>query len=719
MVSQGASGSEQQAAFRNLIESVTRIDSGGSGPKSNLSAEAVQRLAERLSEIVGYDAVKDFTPQKNERGELVNEEGLPIVDITEPVGDDEPDGPIWEDRDPIVPWNQLPPDVRERLTEERNRQADQLEAEEREEEERERARVLETYEEGVRRRSLAAANEKERIQAAKEMQRKMGKALLQNLAETKEREQRERENQRLEDEAKDFKRKDLASKKKNVSFADDLEVQQNKQKEMWGDVVPARLKSLNRPTLLSERQMEKQPMKFSVVERHPVASKPLPTPPLSTFEPDSDDETDVEEDNDADVEVDTLARHSSGSEESESDEGHEELEEELDLDYASLQRRIQVEYLHKRNTMGQAAAEAIDAMAKHDDAPETESGVGLAFGDPSKPSISQFRASKLASAYNADNSGASNFVVPSATAKSVQKSIRTGKLDDKGNLIGGEDDSASELEDENMQEVLELLKKGEVYNVGQHLHTVPPANTTSAAPSETASALRLDDATKSLPPLATKNTVSKFKLSRSAGRSDLVIDGLSPSPTPVNNFPRSSPKLESRSLSPVEPVQGLPPTVPTTLQSQFSTIVDSPSFAPPAGSSNPSFNMIADPPSFTPTPIASNSGGKHPAFSMIVDSPSFPPPGKASSTRRPERPPTVLSTAVREAKPIQKPAPAPVPAPAPWRPDRPPTVLTSIVSEAKPVQRAIHTSDETVTAQNSDSANQQAKKVSRFKQQRS
>jgi len=49
-----------------LINTITKDD-----PETNLSPEAIDRLTQKLSEIVGYDAVKDFTPgNRNERGEV-------------------------------------------------------------------------------------------------------------------------------------------------------------------------------------------------------------------------------------------------------------------------------------------------------------------------------------------------------------------------------------------------------------------------------------------------------------------------------------------------------------------------------------------------------------------------------------------------------------------------------------------------------------------------
>ncbi|EAU88855.2 hypothetical protein CC1G_01228 [Coprinopsis cinerea okayama7 len=612
----------QQQAFRSLIESVTNVDTGSSGPKTNLSPEAIQRLSERLSEIVGFDAIQDFTPKRNERGELVNEEGLPIVDITEPVPGNESEELIFMDRDPIVKLDQVAPSVRERLSQHRERLLDMLEAEERAEEEKEREKERAEIAEIARKRAEAAANEKKRLAAAKEMQKRMGKALIKNLGESRAKDEREKEIQRLKDEESDAKRKAASASvaKKTVTFAPGVASGDDEYREQsWGDVIPGQLKPVSRPT-----------MKMNVVERVPV-SKPLRSPlPPTRSERDSDDESDLD-----DQSLD------GGSD--------QELEEETDLDYASLQRQVELEYLQKRAAIGQAAATAMQELSSQTETPatETEESVGISFKESQKPAVSQFRANKLASAYGASNPTS---VVPVATAKTIQKSIRTGKLDEDGNLVGGEDDSASELEDEGMQEVLQLLRKGEVYNLGpngEYIHTVHPQD--AARGTGTSSAPRVDDPSKTLPPLNTKNPVSKFKVSRAAaGRPSDSVQSLSPSPTPVSDLNRSSPKTASPTA---QAAPKLSEGLSTTSLNPMSMIVDSSSFAPSPGSSTSraSFSMIVESPSFPPT---GGMKGPNGTFTTPVQG-SLPP-----RTSRPDRPPTVIASTVRESKPITKP-PAP------------------------------------------------------------
>ncbi|KAF6763865.1 hypothetical protein DFP72DRAFT_873628 [Ephemerocybe angulata] len=508
--------------IHSLIETVTKDD-----PKTNLTPEAITRLTEKLGEIVGLDAVKDFNAGRNERGELVNEEGLPIIDITEPEPVTE-DGSFVPYPDPIFKLEQVSAPVRDRLREKRDSILDALEQEERNEEERERQQEREELAASARKRAEASQNEKERQKNVKELQKKMGKALLRNITESKEQAER------------------------------------------------AKLE---------------------------------------------------------------------------------------------LKRQVQLEYHRKRAVIGQDAASLIQSSSEPDpDAPNPDDTAGITKGDTSKPAISQYRASRLLSAYGATtpSAAASDFIVPAASARTLQTAIRTGKLDEDGKLVGGEDDSASEAEDETMQEVLELLKKGEVYNLGPNGEpitifpndpTAPPASSSTPKATPTAAALGLTSESKKLPPLATKAPMSKFKLARGAGgRTPEGTDTTTPaseSATPVNDLARSSPKEVG--TPPAASSTPLPTGMP-------SMIVDSPSFAPPAGvassssaapPSNPTFSMIVESPSFPrpgSTPKAQPSSNAPPL-------PAGPLPGQVveRKTARPTRPPTLISSTVKESRPSEPP----------------------------------------------------------------
>lgn len=173
-------------------------------------------------------------------------------------------------------------------------------------------------------------------------------------------------------------------------------------------------------------------------------------------------------------------------------------------------------------------------------------------------------------------------ILPESSARTLQNSIRLGKLNSENQLVGGYD-GESEEEDGTVQEVLELLKKGEVYNAGPDSsgpHFVPPAQSLPA-----------------LKPLATKPGASKFKLARAqAGRPPTTVE------------PHSSQETPQKLLS-----------------SQVQNVVEAPSF--------PNSNSMASAP-----------------FSTIVESPSYTSEAyEQRPSRRLERPPTVVSSTVRES----------------------------------------------------------------------
>jgi hypothetical protein len=240
-----------------------------------------------------------------------------------------------------------------------------------------------------------------------------------------------------------------------------------------------------------------------------------------------------------------------------------------------------------------------------------------------------------------------------------------GKLDARNQLVGA--DSGSEGEDETVQQVLELLGKGEVYNVGpegnQTFHAVPPP---IKAETDTAVAVN----TTSLPPL-TKSKTSKFKVDRSqAGppKADQSQAGISPSPTASTTLPTAATVVERR-----------PPGVVKTTSSAGSspipsTIVDPISFPIPKSTSSnevrkpgPQQSVMIDSPSFRPPQNYMSST----PFSMIVESPSFPRLSDA-----PQSKPDTLPSAANMPSQVASSQPT-----APRRPARPPTVMSSAVRE--------------------------------------
>ena len=580
--------------------------------------------------------------------QLLNEEGLPIIDITEPVDDKQQTTetlPINNVEEPFIPLSSLPPSARARRNDQVQRILDYLEEEERREELNEKQREFEEM-----------AREETSAKAAKELQKKMGRALLQNIGKAKEKERQEQEAQRLQDEIAD-KGRSPSLKKKTVAFVDTVDSSENDGEPSetldWGDVTLARLRASKRPTLLSQSLLDKHPMKMSVVERFPGGHYTLPSSPHpGQRSADSDDESDPASDSDL----------SETAAEGENDPESIVLDQdEVDLDFAQHQRQIALEYHKKRSKFGQDAAEAL-MNAASDDAQLvrlTAFSVRLLIGfifrlqkqtpdfakEPPKPTMSQFRASRIASAYNASMPTSSTSastsleasVIPASTSRTIQRALRTGKLDSDGRLVGAEVDSASEDEDPATQEVLELLKKGEVYNLGpdgNYIHTIPPRSPWTTTTSTTApSSDHESSATKSLPP-SRRSQTSKFKPSRPAegtlSPSDPITiprpstdESLSPSITPTSHASRSSPKLESSQTIAPQIYERKP-------------------------LSDPSSSVVIRESTTLP-------------FSMILDSPSFPAPVQTApvpptrSTTRPDRPPPVLSSAVTQSKRPQAP----------------------------------------------------------------
>lgn len=251
------------------------------------------------------------------------------------------------------------------------RMLDVLEAEE----EAEEARA--TFEaEQERKREMAARKENakkdvERLRKAKEMQKKMGKALIQGVEAAREKEREEKEKQKREDEQAERERKGAKHKgpKKKVSFAELPVMSPDTPQETassapqllgpegWGDVTPATLKPAH------AEMLQKQTMKLHVVERlpsTPSSSRPKtqsPPPPtratLSTAENDSDDESQPSS---------PTAYKPPLSDDDEDDLPEDDVvADEFDFDAAQHQREIALQYYKMRGTIGADAARALSA----------------------------------------------------------------------------------------------------------------------------------------------------------------------------------------------------------------------------------------------------------------------------------------------------------------------------------------------------------------------
>jgi hypothetical protein len=334
--------------------------------------------------------------------------------------------------------------------------------------------------------------------------------------------------------------------------------------------------------------------------------------------------------------------------------------------------------------------------------------------------------------------------VPASQSVLMRDAVRLGKLEGD-QLVGDTEDSDDELKD-----IMELIKQGEVDNVGPNL-----ANGSSSQ--------TVERDVSSLPPPKVRNKTSRFRVNRGGApqpaertvadspslgvgpptpvasyvkerRGDFRSEqarSLSSSPvpdTPLTMVERSSPKLPSGDLPLI--TERLPPThvspksagssqstvstvrelapfseivrerTPTLSKKQPQVVTASPSFAPlpsmitdspypPKGYNAVFPSMIVDSPSFAPPQ------GVVSVPPMVIDSPDFPPPKGVSSTP--------ANTSINPPAPLVIDSPSfPV---GPKHPG-PPRVMSSRVIERSPAG---------VSQQRADAPN---KRVSRFAAER-
>ena len=183
--------------------------------------------------------------------QLVNEEGLPIIDIVEPVPESEPSvatDAIPASQDPnLIPLWALSLQEKARRRAERERILDILEEEERIQQEKDDTEERERFTADLEKRKQAAEAEMDALKKAREMQKKMGKALLKNLVVARERE--EQEARKTEWSKGLAQREDVEKQKKEEEemrarpFArdrDDVEMNEElKAQERWNDPAAA------------------------------------------------------------------------------------------------------------------------------------------------------------------------------------------------------------------------------------------------------------------------------------------------------------------------------------------------------------------------------------------------------------------------------------------------------------------------------------------------
>jgi hypothetical protein len=586
-------------------------------------------------------------------------------------------GPIVDAEDTgFVPMYRLPPAESARSRAQMGRILDILEEEERIEEERHQARDREQRRGELEQRRANAKAELERVKTAKEMQKKMGKALLKNMADAREKEEEEKAHQEREDMEKEEARRSRKPRK-CVS---------------WAEL----------PKLERSDDDAAVPMRPYVVERFPArsgASSPPPPIPMGDSDDESEPPSPVPSDSDTPSGIPSdgipfpTPEHdqSDGSEDDDEPLESHGSEDGFDIDSMQHQREIALAYFEKRNTIGADAARAMSAHSHDLDGDENDweqeasrplflrcLGLGrelmetleqdvphdaMLAGPRPKPSESKFKSERIVQAYFGTQLPSStppislgtSAVLPNSTSGTLRSALRMGRLEG-GQLVGNgdsdrEDDEDDEAVGARTREFMDVLRRGDVTNAGaaensdaliaalETAYGAPPKQPHSSAQVHLTAPPPTSAASSRIAPLLPKKG-SKFKLERAVppptiaedeglreGGADTVEHG-----TILSATSRPSPS----SLSPTRVVGSLP--VPDTSASQSPMmIIDSPSFAPPPGGV-PMTTTIIDSPSF--------------------QKPQFPLPS-AKPMRPSPRPPTVLSS-VRESSgtPKQQETPA-------------------------------------------------------------
>ncbi|CAL1705147.1 unnamed protein product [Somion occarium] len=667
-----------------------------------LTIDQIRNLTDKIGEILGdeteitQDESSDQT-KRNEKGELVNEEGLPIVDISEPVvgaADTTFATASNLDHPDLLPLWAISASEKERRKAERERILEILEEEERIQHTRDEAAAREKWKAELERRKEAGKAEMERLKKAKELQKKMGRALIRSVVEARENEaqevaalQEEESTQRPAETPTSHRIKP----KKSVSFAPDVDEQESPSEEKgkaidWGDVAPARLRPSKSASLLTKSQEDKQPMKMQVVERIPGVAKKAPTPEPESI-CDSDDESVPDDNTVYDSEDDQ--KESRGP--ADSDLSDEDVEwEEDDLDFARHQREVALAYYEKRATMTSEVSAAMKAHS-HDndnewDQPEVPLDATLASPPPKAP-VSRFKSSLVSRSATTTMASHSlgQAVLPASQSSSIKSAIRMGKLKD-GKLVGEPGESDDDVEEE-ARTILELLQKGEVTNIGPQ----PVPKSIDSQESKVTSVAR-PEADSRAPEAKLKSKVSRFKAAMASTPSPLGPDSPgddSDLNTPICFTERSSPKLSSPQIArpkahpiAVPSSSSQPPPKPQPGPSRVRNSATQKLPSPDA--------LVANPPLPQPQSVHTLEGlpaaSFHPVtnpFSMIIDSPSFLPRGVVESPSAPAQPPAssasakarVAASNARPAASVQKVT------------DRPPVVIAAEVKESKPLNR--------------------------------
>ncbi|EKM55150.1 uncharacterized protein PHACADRAFT_255574 [Phanerochaete carnosa HHB-10118-sp] len=310
--------------------------------------------------------------------QLVDEEGLPIIEINEPVTAADfafrPDPDSTFDDPDLLPLWTLSLEEKARRKGERERILNLLEEEEHAQEAHDVEASRKRTEQEMDKRKEAAREEMDKLKKARELQKKLGRALIRSVVESRDQADKEKAEQVERDRFADAQKP--LKPKKSVSFAETSPVEilcpanDDKGKGVdWGDVVPGTIRK-NPANGRSDRPT----MKMHVVERYSGGLRSPGPPPR-----DSDDESEPEDYSDQDFD-----QHESPGVHSESDEDYgrdahlppsesvdseddhhfdEEPSEwnDIDFDTAAHQREVALEYYEKRKTIGADVASAMRA----------------------------------------------------------------------------------------------------------------------------------------------------------------------------------------------------------------------------------------------------------------------------------------------------------------------------------------------------------------------
>ena len=589
--------------------------------------------------------------------------------------------PIVDAEDPgFVPMHQLPPAERAHNKAQMNHILDMLEEEERLEEERSAARERRQRREELEQRKTNVKADLDRLKTLKDMQKKMGKALLRNMADAREKEEEVQAQQVREDLEREEVRKSRKPRK-SVSWAE----------------LP-KSEKLSATASVGEDTWEAGPSRG--LPMRPVVVERFPTRPVGTASPpppvaDSDDESDPQGDSDEGDEIHSdrvpsppLSDDTGDGDEDEPGEGHES-EDEFDIDAVQHQREIALAYFEKRNKIGADAARAMSAHSHEPndedewdqeasfscsllsgvltEAPKQEVPLDATLAGPRpKPPQSKFKSERLTQAYSTHvpsttpSTSLGTSVLPSSSS-ALRSAVRTGRLEGDELVDYCEGEVNDDDDDARARAFMDALRRGDVTNAGAAENADalvaalesaygPPPPASSSAPT-----VPHPQPAPAPTPARQHKKDSKFKLVRAAAPPRALADDEGPrvgaaalAPPNGRGAPRpsllTSETVFERKRQPA-PSQSHPPPPPPDIAG--SPIIDSPSF---------------------PAPLAGARAGEM----TIIDSPSFPPP---LSSHRPTRPPTVLPTSslVRESggrsggMALQRPTEVAVPGPGPGK----------------------------------------------------